>query len=82
MISLLHDVNAKRFSNADYDLQATYVEAALRILEPAEKEELGGTWFPQQAVRTAFLAIQNQDFENVGDLSPFDLISSSFHFYI
>ena len=53
----------------DYDLQATLVEAVLRILEPKEKEDFAKRWFSEFAEREAFLAIQNQDFENVCMLS-------------
>lgn len=49
----------------DYDVQATYVEAVLRVLDHGEKEDYNNKWFSEEAVKAAFLAIQNHDFENV-----------------
>ena len=53
------------YLQTDYDLQATLVETVLRLLGTTEKEMFASRWFAVESVKSAFLSIKNQDFENV-----------------
>ena len=55
----------KLYLQIDYDLQATLVETVLRLLGTTEREMFAGRWFAVESVKSAFLSIKNQDFENV-----------------
>lgn len=51
----------------DYDLQVALMETLCRMTSRAQRRELADKWFSMKFVATAFVKIQDSEFETVSD---------------